>query len=235
MLGILQSILEERSSESVQSAQEDDAAEEEGAAGRGGRSEPEIVFPFPVLDQIQEISTTFHEPSNKKPGEIQMASSQPQQSPSLCERLDQYLCKFSQDELNQLITLLKDWNTNAKNTLVVTAVLSSLLRVVGIHKLNSISAFKQHLEGILAYSERHLQRVTRQFQATFLVDFFSAMTSSSEQTSGAAGQQSNSAVKKRVDAVVQATPSKKRKVPPVLFLEDDSKSAKLTQQGEDDE
>ncbi len=76
------------------------------------------------------------------------------------------------DKLKQLLEWMRDWNTNAKQSEITQWLIASLLRHVPpaqwakMHE-NSLRL----LDGLIAYSERHFQRMERLLQKSFVVDF----------------------------------------------------------------
>lgn len=88
-------------------------------------------------------------------------------------RLDQYLGPLSDEELEKLLPLLADWNTNAKFGFVSQAALASLFRTVKMDRLLHIQKFVDLAAGILSYSERHYSRIDRLHEASYLIDFIS--------------------------------------------------------------
>ena len=88
-------------------------------------------------------------------------------------RLDQYLGTLSDEELEKLLPLVSDWNTNAKFGHVSQAVLSSLFRTIKAEKLQSLRKFADLAHGLLSYSERHYNRMDRLHEASYLIDFIS--------------------------------------------------------------
>ena len=72
--------------------------------------------------------------------------------------------------LMQLIDYAKEWNTNAKHCFVAQAFFQSLFRVASAEKLAKWPAVREHIAGLLAYTERHYQRASRLREATYLLD-----------------------------------------------------------------
>ncbi len=96
---------------------------------------------------------------------------------SVACRLDEFVLKWNDEEVEKVVLLLRDWNTNAKNCFVCTCVLSSLLRVCGVGRLTSSRPLLESLPGLMAYTERHYQRICRLHQGTHLSDYFSSLMS----------------------------------------------------------
>jgi U3 small nucleolar RNA-associated protein 13 len=140
---------------------------------------------------------------------------------SIAERLDAYVRKWSDEEIEKIFGLMKDWNTNAKNSYVCTILLNSLLRVVGVHKLSALKAVAAALPGLIAYSERHYARASKLVQSCYVVDYFSSIMNwipeaseeegDNEQKAGG-DDSSNGAAQKKRGRTATATDKK-----PVLF------------------
>lgn len=72
--------------------------------------------------------------------------------------------------LMQLVDYAKEWNTNAKHCFVAQAFFQSLFRVASAEKLAKWPTVREHIAGLLAYTERHYQRASRLREATYLLD-----------------------------------------------------------------
>lgn len=89
------------------------------------------------------------------------------------QRLDEFMQPLSDDDLEKLLPLVADWNTNAKFGFVSQAVLSSLLRSVKLDRLLQLRKFVELARGFLSYSERHYGRMDKLHEASYLIDFIS--------------------------------------------------------------
>lgn len=96
-----------------------------------------------------------------------------------------------QVELVALLCHIRDWNASAKTSLVAQSVLNAVLKLrtiediteafklTGSHstKINLISSPNQAItlndltESLIPYTERHLNRLSRLVQDTYIVDF----------------------------------------------------------------
>lgn len=93
-------------------------------------------------------------------------------------KLDKYVSKWSDTDIEKIVTYLKDWNTNAKNSYVCTLVLDSLFQTQGYERLMSLPELVGSLAAIISYSERHYQRMNKLHQSTYITDYIlSVMTS----------------------------------------------------------
>ena len=75
------------------------------------------------------------------------------------------------DQLATLRDWIKEWNTNAKHAAITQALLSTILKEVPPQQLETIENVGKTLEALIAYSERHFQRIDRVLQKSYLVDF----------------------------------------------------------------
>ncbi|KAL4151729.1 hypothetical protein PRNP1_008670 [Phytophthora ramorum] len=75
------------------------------------------------------------------------------------------------EQLTTLMEWLRDWNTNARNTSVCQVLVSSILRELPPSRLKSLDGASKTVEALIAYSERHFQRIDRMLQMSYLVDF----------------------------------------------------------------
>ncbi|KAG7402182.1 Transducin (beta)-like 3 [Phytophthora boehmeriae] len=74
-------------------------------------------------------------------------------------------------QLKTLLEWSRDWNTNARNTSVCQVLVSTILRELPPSRLKSLDGVSKSLEALIAYSERHFQRIDRMLQKSYLVDF----------------------------------------------------------------
>ena len=59
--------------------------------------------------------------------------------------------------VDSLLRYAVTWNTNSKNCHIAQHVLSVMLHSYTLEELKKLPNFRQSLEGLLAYSERHFQ------------------------------------------------------------------------------
>ena len=92
-------------------------------------------------------------------------------------KLDRYVSKFNDDECTKLVSFCKEWNTNSRNAHLSQLALSSLLRTLGVERLLSIKQIANAVPALLAYSERHFQRIDRLHQAAYALEYISGLMS----------------------------------------------------------
>jgi U3 small nucleolar RNA-associated protein 13 len=90
--------------------------------------------------------------------------------------LSQVLRELTADKLAIVLRLAREWNTNARHFAVAQRVLSALVRSLPfaelVRTLNK-SGSAELVESLLAYSERHMQRIDRLVERSFVLDYVS--------------------------------------------------------------
>lgn len=115
-------------------------------------------------------------------------------------KLDRYVSKFNDDECTKLVSFCKEWNTNSRNAHLSQLALSSLLRTLGVERLLSIKQVANAVPALLAYSERHFQRIDRLHQAAYALEYISGLMSLlpvAESTADKNGGSSKGVVKRK--------------------------------------
>ncbi len=92
-------------------------------------------------------------------------------------RLDPYVRAFTEEQLDKVVTYLKDWNSNARHCYTSQVLLNSLLRVVRVEALMKHRVVLEALPALLSYTERHYQRLDRLNQASYMLEYFASMIS----------------------------------------------------------
>jgi U3 small nucleolar RNA-associated protein 13 len=102
--------------------------------------------------------------------------------------LDEVLRTLSSSDLSLLVRYIRDWNTNAKTSGVAQSVLYAILKlrpaedVLEAFGYNSpegtqqaigtaSSSWKDIVDGLIPYTQRHLARLDRLVQESFVVDY----------------------------------------------------------------
>lgn len=92
-------------------------------------------------------------------------------------RLDPHVDRLTDEEVEKIVGYLKDWNTNARHCFVSSLLIGSLIRVCGVVRLTSLRSVAESLPALISYSERHFQRMSRLYQATYLGDYLGSLMS----------------------------------------------------------
>lgn len=75
------------------------------------------------------------------------------------------------DLTQQLLTYIRDWNTNAKHSLAAQAALFQLFHLYRADSMTKFPLMKQLLEALIPYSTRHFQRLDKLLQASYILDY----------------------------------------------------------------
>uniref|UniRef100_A0A672Z224 U3 small nucleolar RNA-associated protein 13 C-terminal domain-containing protein n=1 Tax=Sphaeramia orbicularis TaxID=375764 RepID=A0A672Z224_9TELE len=129
-------------------------------------------------DQIlkqQELSNLLHEKKYFKALGLAISLDQPHTVLTVIkenqELLEKTLLKLRLDQKESLLRFCVVWNTNARNCLDAQAVLQVLLTHVPPEELLQYQGARTHLEGLIPYTERHMQRIGRLLQASMFLNY----------------------------------------------------------------
>nr|XP_043907653.1 transducin beta-like protein 3 [Solea senegalensis] len=87
------------------------------------------------------------------------------------ELLEKTLLKLRLDQKESLLRYCVVWNTNARNCLDAQAVLQVLLTHLPPEELLQYQGARTHLEGLIPYTERHMQRIGHLLQASMFLNY----------------------------------------------------------------
>lgn len=76
-----------------------------------------------------------------------------------------------EDQMHAILKYLNKWNMNAKHSRVAQTVLSLVLKHYSPETLMQVEDIRQTLEGLIPYTERHFQRLSRLQQLSTFVDY----------------------------------------------------------------
>uniref|UniRef100_A0A8C5BLJ1 Transducin beta like 3 n=1 Tax=Gadus morhua TaxID=8049 RepID=A0A8C5BLJ1_GADMO len=135
-------------------------------------------------DQIlkqQELSNLLHEKKYLKALGLAISLDQPhtvltviraiRQSEDSRDLLERTLLKLRLDQKESLLRYCAVWNTNARSCLDAQAVLQVLLTHLAPEELLQYQGARGHLEGLIPYTERHMQRIGRLLQSSMFIDY----------------------------------------------------------------
>ncbi|KAK2833523.1 hypothetical protein Q5P01_017412 [Channa striata] len=135
-------------------------------------------------DQIlkqQELSNLLHEKKYLKALGLAISLDQPhtvltvikaiRQAEDRLELLEKTVLKLRQDQKESLLRYCVAWNTNARNCLDAQAILQVLLTHLPPEELLQYQGARTHLEGLIPYTERHMQRIGRLLQASMFLNY----------------------------------------------------------------
>jgi U3 small nucleolar RNA-associated protein 13 len=90
-------------------------------------------------------------------------------------KLDQCIRQISDIDLEKVIECLQEWNANAKFSYIAQLILDSIVRNVPRERLMALSNFASVVPGLEAYSKRHLERIERLQQASYILDYINSL------------------------------------------------------------
>ncbi|XP_039973137.1 transducin beta-like protein 3 [Xiphias gladius] len=135
-------------------------------------------------DQIlkqQELSNLLHEKKYLKALGLAILLDQPhtvltvvkaiRQGEDSRQLLEKTLLKLRLDQKESLLRYCVVWNTNARNCLDAQAVLQVLLTHLQPEELLQYQGARTHLEGLIPYTERHMQRIGHLLQASMFLNY----------------------------------------------------------------
>uniref|UniRef100_A0A8C1RV73 Transducin (beta)-like 3 n=1 Tax=Cyprinus carpio TaxID=7962 RepID=A0A8C1RV73_CYPCA len=133
-----------------------------------------------VLKQ-QELSNLLHEKKYLKALGIAISLDQPhtalrvireiRQQEDGIQELEKTLLKLRQDQKASVLRYSVVWNTNSRSCLDAQAVLQVLLTHLSPEEILQYQGTRTHLEGLIPYTERHMQRISRLLQASMFLDY----------------------------------------------------------------
>ena len=102
--------------------------------------------------------------------------------------VDEVIRTMSADDLITLIKFVRDWNSNAKTSEIAQEILYAIVKLrsaeditemfrpqaalTGMEQSNDTTGgLKEIVDGLIPYTERHLARIERLIQESYVVDF----------------------------------------------------------------
>jgi len=87
------------------------------------------------------------------------------------QRLADVLKRLRDDQLDDLLQFVVEWNTNSKHCHEAQLVVNVLLKLRGPEAWRQLPSFRTLLEGLLPYTDRHLERMNRLLQSIAFIDY----------------------------------------------------------------
>lgn len=87
------------------------------------------------------------------------------------KQLEKTVLKLRQDQKESMLRYCAVWNTNARSCLDAQAVIQVMLTHLSPEELLQYQGARAHLEGLIPYTERHMQRIGRLLQASMFLDY----------------------------------------------------------------
>lgn len=88
-----------------------------------------------------------------------------------------YLKLLNQEQHDKLLVYVKEWNTNSKYSYVCHIILSALTTLKSSDSLIGSRVLTENLAGLIAYSERHFQRINRLFESSYVLEYVAGQIS----------------------------------------------------------
>ncbi|KAA8585048.1 hypothetical protein FQN60_003742 [Etheostoma spectabile] len=127
---------------------------------------------------VQELSNLLHEKKYLKALGLAISLDKPhtvltvikaiRQVENSGELLEKTVLKLRVDQKESLLRYCTVWNTNARNCQDAQAVLHVLLTHLPPEELLQYQGARTHLEGLIPYTERHMQRIGNLLQASIM-------------------------------------------------------------------
>ncbi|KAJ7358996.1 Transducin (beta)-like 3 [Desmophyllum pertusum] len=87
------------------------------------------------------------------------------------EELTKAVKSLREDQLDVILRFLVEWNTNSKNCHIAQTVLTIILKHNSPYELMNRKNMKDTVEGLLPYSEKHFQRMSRLLQQMEFIEY----------------------------------------------------------------
>uniref|UniRef100_A0A671SY00 Transducin (beta)-like 3 n=1 Tax=Sinocyclocheilus anshuiensis TaxID=1608454 RepID=A0A671SY00_9TELE len=144
-------------------------------------TEVELAEEQAKQEDQQELSDLLHEKKYVKALGVAISLNQPhtalrvireiRQQEDGIQELEKTLLKLRQDQKESLLRYCVVWNTNSRSCLDAQAVLQVLLTHLSPEEILQYQATRTHLEALIPYTERHMQRIGRLLQASMFLDY----------------------------------------------------------------
>eukprot|EP00656_Telonema_subtile_P006540 TRINITY_DN13025_c0_g1_i3.p1 TRINITY_DN13025_c0_g1~~TRINITY_DN13025_c0_g1_i3.p1 ORF type:complete len:840 (-),score=297.96 TRINITY_DN13025_c0_g1_i3:186-2705(-) len=129
--------------------------------------------------QRQELSNAARSKDYKRAVQLALQLEHPHQMYKLLEEMlgaggavQTVLLELPDEQLLQLLHYVRGWNAKAKQSEVAQAVLGAVLGAPGAtERLMGMEGLKPVLEGLIPYSDRHLQRVNKLLRGSYFLDY----------------------------------------------------------------
>ncbi|KAL8953661.1 MAG: hypothetical protein Q9222_000498 [Ikaeria aurantiellina] len=87
--------------------------------------------------------------------------------------VDDVIVNLSDEQLLELLRRVRDWNTNARTAVVAQRILNLIVRAYPADRLAGLrgKGWKEVVDGLRAYTERHYRRMAELVDESYLVEF----------------------------------------------------------------
>jgi len=145
----------EEEEEKILKNQELDDAQRAGDYIKAAQLALKLNHPYRLMRLIQDVIA--EDPS----------ASVTDKSTGLCS----IVAGLGEDELIKTLEYTRDWNCVAKFTIVAQKLLAAIFASYPPSQLKRLDGFKEILEALLPYSDRHIQRVSTLLRGSYFVDY----------------------------------------------------------------
>lgn len=85
--------------------------------------------------------------------------------------LDEVTSIMDSKNIEKFFLHIREWNTNSKHSLVAQMVLHLILSRFSHESLLKLPRIKEHLQSLLPYTDKHLKRIDRLLQRSYIIDY----------------------------------------------------------------
>eukprot|EP00005_Dracoamoeba_jomungandri_P003256 CAMPEP_0174252616 /NCGR_PEP_ID=MMETSP0439-20130205/2009_1 /TAXON_ID=0 /ORGANISM="Stereomyxa ramosa, Strain Chinc5" /LENGTH=771 /DNA_ID=CAMNT_0015333179 /DNA_START=57 /DNA_END=2369 /DNA_ORIENTATION=- len=85
--------------------------------------------------------------------------------------LEEIVSELPLEKISSIFTYCRDWNTNARHAVVAQSVLNAIFVCFPPSVLKLVPNIKQVLEGLVPYTDRHLERINKLLQKSYIIDY----------------------------------------------------------------
>uniref|UniRef100_A0A4W3JRL0 Transducin beta like 3 n=1 Tax=Callorhinchus milii TaxID=7868 RepID=A0A4W3JRL0_CALMI len=139
-------------------------------------AEAQAIQEEQILKQ-QELSNMLHENNYLKALGLAISLDQPHtvlrviRESNDGERLEATILKLRPDQKEAVLKFTTVWNTNSRNCHEAQTVIQILLKHETPEQLLQFGGIKAAVEGLLPYTDRHFQRISRLLQTSMFLDY----------------------------------------------------------------
>ena len=92
-------------------------------------------------------------------------------SPSDQAQVNDWIAHLEKNDLKQLLSYLRDWNTHSKYAMITQQILYTILRSYSKDILFTLNDFGDLLDSLIAYTQRHFDHANEMLKQTQVIGF----------------------------------------------------------------
>lgn len=127
------------------------------------------------VEQEQELDNLVREGRWKEAVLLALELDHPYRLLKVCEKvgddMNQVVEEMDMQQINKLLSRVKDWNTTAKTSYTAQRVLNAVLVTKSVDEMVKLKGVVKLIEAILPYSERHYKRVDELLEQSYTLDY----------------------------------------------------------------